>query len=930
MKKTRQNVQREGRFLAAVSAEVSRAMASVDLSSSVIDLDGVRDDAAAALVACLESRPGRKALVLDPHVGPTVMRVATMATLRAHDVDRLYYLEGGTLETTCSEVMFVVRPRLELMHKLAEVVASVRDDEAERRARRAKNKNAREKERGDNVHDDDDEKTVRFTACFLPRRSEACEAVLKHLGVLPFLKIKSLPIDLVPFERDAALVECKRAWRDLAVERDVSSLYDVARALHELQRRVGEVPIVQGKGAASKEVAEIMERLRREQAAEDARARDEWPRDAGRGFTKKKRDGDASAADVSDDAESDDTAESSDASSSSSSSDSDASPFSGSRADWGMDFGGLPIGPREYWDVSSSRRWRRRCRNPNRRLRSKAPRARAEAFLGTEGAPQIDMLVLIDRDVDMVTPLCTQTTYEGLLDEVLGISATGTVSFETNEEEEGNEGTGGRKKKITRARLDSSDALFSELRDLNFGRACETLRAKSFAMQSEYRDMRGFGSETENDVGANERASQMSVSDIGGFVRKMRAAVTPGAGLELHTKLAERALASTKGDAYFRRVRFAEVLDTERLCLGHGGGVFPAGAALQGLQEGLQDALRITADGVGGSGGSGAANAVCARLESMLFRGENVRRAARILALLCLTHAGIPRKQYDALRREFVHAYGPPAILLLQRMEEAGIAFAREDERDARGAAGEPHLTSGELASGGSGGAAKELREKNKTATERHRRRKTAYANVRRSMRLVVDDLDDTDPDDIAYAYSHSGYAPLSVRLILAAVQSGWRHKSVEDALRHLPGPHFEYAQGRDFDDVSSAAGPGAPVVEPSPKRDWFDAKLQSAKRLETRREKNATDQKEGFVKRPVVLAFFVGGVTRAEISCLRFASRTMRVGCDFVVGATSVVNGNGLIESLMDDARVFEPLDALDVLEVQRGGGKSDVGAAY
>ena len=248
-------------------------MASVDLSSSVIDLDGVRDDAAAALVACLESRPGRKALVLDPHVGPTVMRVATMATLRAHDVDRLYYLEGGTLETTCSEVMFVVRPRLELMHKLAEVVASVRDEEAERRARRANDKNEK-KPRGDDARDAYED-AVRFTACFVPRRSEACEAVLKHLGVFQFLNLKTLPISLVPFERDAALVECKRAWRDLAVERDVSSLYDVARALHELQRRVGEVPIVQGKGAASKEVAEIMERLRREQAAEDARARDE-------------------------------------------------------------------------------------------------------------------------------------------------------------------------------------------------------------------------------------------------------------------------------------------------------------------------------------------------------------------------------------------------------------------------------------------------------------------------------------------------------------------------------------------------------------------------------------------------------------------------------------------------------------------------------
>ena len=91
---------------------------------------------------------------------------------------------------------------------------------------------------------------------------------------------------------------------------------------------------------------------------------------------------------------------------------------------------------------------------------------------------------------------------------------------------------------------------------MNFGRACETLRAKSFAMQSEYRSM-------ESDARA------MSVSAIGGFVRKMRAAVSPGAGLELHTALAERALDSTRGDAHFRRVRFAEVLDTERLCLGH-------------------------------------------------------------------------------------------------------------------------------------------------------------------------------------------------------------------------------------------------------------------------------------------------------------------------------------------------------------------------
>ena len=39
----------------------------------------------------------------------------------------------------------------------------------------------------------------------------------------------------------------------------------------------------------------------------------------------------------------------------------------------------------------------------------------------TPVTPQIDMILLIDREVDMVTPLCTQLTYEGLIDEIIGV-----------------------------------------------------------------------------------------------------------------------------------------------------------------------------------------------------------------------------------------------------------------------------------------------------------------------------------------------------------------------------------------------------------------------------------------------------------------------------------------------------------------------------
>ena len=37
------------------------------------------------------------------------------------------------------------------------------------------------------------------------------------------------------------------------------------------------------------------------------------------------------------------------------------------------------------------------------------------------GIPEIDTVILLDREVDMVTPMCSQLTYEGLLDEMLEI-----------------------------------------------------------------------------------------------------------------------------------------------------------------------------------------------------------------------------------------------------------------------------------------------------------------------------------------------------------------------------------------------------------------------------------------------------------------------------------------------------------------------------
>ncbi|XP_047330003.1 vacuolar protein-sorting-associated protein 33 homolog [Impatiens glandulifera] len=47
------------------------------------------------------------------------------------------------------------------------------------------------------------------------------------------------------------------------------------------------------------------------------------------------------------------------------------------------------------------------------------------------GMPEINTLILIDREVDMVTPMCSQLTYEGLLDECLQVN-NGAVELDAS------------------------------------------------------------------------------------------------------------------------------------------------------------------------------------------------------------------------------------------------------------------------------------------------------------------------------------------------------------------------------------------------------------------------------------------------------------------------------------------------------------------
>ena len=108
-------------------------MAATDLSDAAIDLESSRSAARDAILSALDARPGRKALVMDPLFAPTLTSLCTMSELTEHGVDGLYQLEGGTVETECDEIVFVVKPRPCLMAALNETVRGViADNELDR------------------------------------------------------------------------------------------------------------------------------------------------------------------------------------------------------------------------------------------------------------------------------------------------------------------------------------------------------------------------------------------------------------------------------------------------------------------------------------------------------------------------------------------------------------------------------------------------------------------------------------------------------------------------------------------------------------------------------------------------------------------------------------------------------------------------------
>lgn len=248
----------------------------------------------------------------------------------------------------------------------------------------------------------------------------------------------------------------------------------------------------------------------------------------------------------------------------------------------------------------------------------------------------IDTLVVLDREVDLVSPLVTPLTYEGLIDEIMGIEnsrikvdtaiigeeeilQTGSASADTPPPApEANAPSN----KVS-VLLNNSDLTFAECRDLSIERLGTFLQEKAIGMKGSYNSFR------EN--------KDASISEIHGFVKQIPQLAKDYKSLTQHINIAQH-LKKTTDSQEFRAKWQAE----------------------RGMLEGEQ-LLDFVED-----------------LVALDVDRQQFYTAMRLLCLQSVTSGGIRSNRFDALRRLLVQTYGFRHLFSLNNLERAGL-FKRRD-----------------------------------------------------------------------------------------------------------------------------------------------------------------------------------------------------------------------------------------------------------
>jgi hypothetical protein len=240
-------------------------------------------------------------------------------------------------------------------------------------------------------------------------------------------------------------------------------------------------------------------------------------------------------------------------------------------------------------------------------------------------------------------------------------------------------------------------------------------------------------------------------------------------------------------------------------------------------------------------------------LEELIARDAPLSTILRLLCVYSTCSNGLRPRDFDTFRTAVLHAYGPQHLFTLHSLEKMGLLT----QRAAGGLVGTTASQAGKI---------------------------TNYTAVRKNLHLIVDEVNESEPDDIAYAYS--GYAPLSVRLVQCVVQKQYISSLSQSNASSAGGAGLGW---RPFEDTVKLIR-GATVDE---------TQMGEEKAVRARNMLNGSSG-EG----KTVMVLFLGGVCRAEVAALRFVAKKLKEegkGKRLLILTTNVINGDEAVGAALE-----------------------------
>ncbi|KAK7503562.1 hypothetical protein BaRGS_00005101 [Batillaria attramentaria] len=186
------------------------------------------------LTHLLVSTPDQKDLVIDPDLTKPLDRVAGVAFLREHGVDKIFKLEPSQKSLPGREKrIYLVRANMVNMKYIADHIT------AERRQGQIRE----------------------YTVIMVPRRLHVCEMILESEGVFGHVTLEEFHLDLFPLDTDVLSMELPALFRSFFLEGDHTHIHAVASSLVTLQHLYGRIPNVHTIGKGSKMAFEVMKTM---------------------------------------------------------------------------------------------------------------------------------------------------------------------------------------------------------------------------------------------------------------------------------------------------------------------------------------------------------------------------------------------------------------------------------------------------------------------------------------------------------------------------------------------------------------------------------------------------------------------------------------------------------------------------------------------